>query len=243
MIRTAAFFTVLIFSTLISSILGIIVGLISRKWPLVDCVSRTWSRSLLRPFGVKTTIEGTEHLEPGQNYVFVANHQSWTDVFATVDKIPAKIRMIAKKELFKIPVFGWALWACGNISIDREKREKGVKSIEKAIRHIKKYGFSILLYPEGTRSEDGEMLPFKKGAFVLAIKLKMQIVPVTILGSRAVMPKHSFKMNSGRIHMIINKPVNTENMTYNNRKDLLTDIENTIKNQFNKNNKLYNQPV
>jgi len=199
----------------------------------VDFLTRLWARLILWTGRIKITVEGIENLEPGTAYVFIANHQSLFDIPACIAVIPARLRMLAKKELFRIPVFGWGMWAIGHISIDRENREKAVESVNDAVQRLRRENISPLVYPEGTRSPDGKIHPFKKGAFVLAIQSERPVVPVTIIGSRKILPKKSLIFSPGRIHVIIDKPVATSGMEFSDRSRLAENIHDIIVRRFN----------
>jgi 1-acyl-sn-glycerol-3-phosphate acyltransferase len=126
---------------------------------------------------------------------------------------------MAKKELFTIPVFGWALYASGTIRIDRTNRARAITSMNNALDRIRK-GVSVVVFPEGTRSEDGKIRDFKKGGFVLAIKGEIPIIPVSISGSRFILRKHSSRIHPGDIKIVISDPINTKDYGYQERKEL-----------------------
>jgi len=203
-----------------------------RRRMYVDFLTRLWVRFILITCGVKISVEGSENLERGELYVFVANHQSLFDIPACIAAIPARLRMLAKKELFRIPVFGWGMWGVGHVRIDREDRKKAVKSVGRAVERLKSENISPLVFPEGTRSPDGKIHPFKKGAFVLAVKAQRKVVPVTITGSRNILPKKSFFISPGAIHVIIDKPIDTQGMNYENRETLAKNTHDIIEKRF-----------
>jgi len=139
--------------------------------------------------------------------------------------------MLAKKELFRIPIFGWAIYIAGHISLDRGKGKKAIVSLKKASEKIRKKKFSIVVYPEGTRSHDGEVKRFKKGAFRLAIESKLPVLPVSIIGSKRVMSKHSLRINKGEIKIIIGKPIITTDI----EKDDIIKLIDMVRNEIIKN--------
>jgi 1-acyl-sn-glycerol-3-phosphate acyltransferase len=134
---------------------------------------------------------------------------------------------MAKKELFRIPVFGWSLYASGTIRIDRSNRERAIKSMNNALDRIKR-GVSVVVFPEGTRSEDGKIREFKKGGFVLAIKGGIPIVPVSISGSRFILPKNTIRIKPGEIRIIINDPIQTDQIGYQEREKLSSEVRRII---------------
>ncbi|MFC1477410.1 lysophospholipid acyltransferase family protein [candidate division KSB1 bacterium] len=206
-----------------------------RRRKYIDFLMRLWIRLILVTSGVKVTVEGQENIKEGKLYVFVANHQSLLDIPACFVAIPARLRMLAKKELFRIPVFGWGMWVVGHILIDREKSEKALASVDRAVERLKTEDISPVVYPEGTRSIDGKIHRFKKGAFVLALKAQRDIVPVTIIGSNLVMPKKSLFIKPGRIHVIIDTPISISGWSMENRSELAKQCQEVIENNFYKN--------
>jgi 1-acyl-sn-glycerol-3-phosphate acyltransferase len=156
---------------------------------------------------VEVALEGAERADWKQPSVVVANHQSWFDVFVLVAALPGRVRFVAKKELGRIPIFGHAWRACGHISIDREDRKSAIESLDRAAERVRAESLTMTLFPEGTRSPDGRLQDFKKGAFVLAMKTGLPIVPVGIIGTRDVMPKGSFRVSTGRVRIRVGHPI------------------------------------
>lgn len=181
---------------------------------------RGWCRSLLWAGGVRVDFEGLEHLDPPRPAVLVSNHESWYDVFALAGHLPVDYRFVGKKELVKIPFFGPAWVACGNIPIDRSNRAAAFESLRVAGEKIRREKAVVVMFPEGTRSPDGELLPFKKGAFVLALNLGVPVIPVGVSGSRRLMPKGSFLVRPGRITVRVGAPIEVDGLTVDDR-DLL----------------------
>jgi 1-acyl-sn-glycerol-3-phosphate acyltransferase len=151
----------------------------------------------------------------------MSNHESALDILLGFVAIPNKTVFLAKKELFKIPIFGWAMKAAGMIKIDRQNPDIARKSVDNAVDILVNSSFSTLIYPEGTRSQNGELLPFKKGGFILAIRSQLPIVPVTILGAGKALPKGKFNIKRTRIIVVIDKPITTYGMNINDKEELL----------------------
>lgn len=182
---------------------------------------RNWARSLLWAAGVKVELEGLENLPPGQPAILVANHESWFDVFALVVHLPVDYRFVGKVELTRIPFFGRAWLATGHIAIDRSDRQKAIESLRAAGESLRREGAVVVMFPEGTRSDDGRLLPFKKGAFVLALQTGVPVVPAGVSGSREIMPKGSWRIRPGTIVIRIGPAIPVEGRGEGARDELL----------------------
>ncbi len=175
----------------------------------IQVLPRTWARIILKASGVRVRVEGADKLDPDGTYIYAANHQSQFDIFAMQGYFGFDFRWLAKKELFNFPVFGTAMRYGGYISIDRSHGRKALKSLDLAARRIAE-GTSVVIFPEGTRSEDGRLKPFKPGAMVLAIKSKIPLVPVAIIGTRKILPKGKLLPKPGEVVIRVGAPVPTE---------------------------------
>jgi 1-acyl-sn-glycerol-3-phosphate acyltransferase len=156
----------------------------------------SWSRHVVQNAGMRLEVAGREHLLPGETYLVMSNHQSHYDVPVLFDVIGPNLRMIAKEELFRLPVFGGALAAGGFISIDRGDRDAAIESLQRA-RDLLASGTHVWIAPEGTRSRTGNLLPFKKGAFYLAFEARLPILPVTVQGTRDALPADGMRSSKG----------------------------------------------
>lgn len=173
------------------------------------CV-RPWSRMILLTAGVKVRIEGLENL-PNEPCVIMFNHQSYFDIFAFASVLPIEWRALMKVELLKVPFVGWVAKASGHHFINRDNSIKSMREIEKIAEKIRN-GHSVVIAPEGTRSEDGKLLPFKPGGFVLAIRSGTPVVPMVIDGGSRIMPTHSLKIKSGEIKITILPQIEVESL-------------------------------
>ena len=169
---------------------------------------RYWGRTLCRLAGVRVQVTGMEQLDPNQTYIFAGNHCSQYDIFAFQGYFPHDFRWIAKKELFRIPLFGQAMHRVGYIPIDRSHGRQALKSLDEAAKRIAS-GSSVLIFPEGTRSDDGMLHEFKTGAVMLAIKAGVPIVPLGFNGSYEVLAKGTFLPRSGEITIRVGPPLAT----------------------------------
>jgi len=195
----------LIVTTVICGILAIITSLLLT--PRTGGIFAVlWARinSFFTPMTVN--VIGAENIEPGTSYVITANHQSMYDIYVLYGWLGVDFKWVMKKELEQVPVLGLACSVLGHIYIDRSDSKSAVETIKAAKSKIVN-GTSVLFFPEGTRSGDGKIKPFKKGAFKMATDLKISILPVTINGTRNILPKGSLDLMPGAATMIIHRPI------------------------------------
>jgi 1-acyl-sn-glycerol-3-phosphate acyltransferase len=185
----------------------------------VDRIARAWARTVLWPTGVKLTVVGRENVDPDQPYIIVANHQSTFDIMAHFIALPCRIRFLAKVELFRVLLLGAALKAMGMIPVDRRSRHT-YRQIEEAALRIAKLGLSIIVYPEGTRTRTGDLLPFRKGAFALAVHTGLPILPTTIQGGMEAWPPKTKSICGGPITVVTDEPRPTDGLTDDDILDL-----------------------
>ena len=159
-----------------------------------------WGRVMLAALGARMRYEGLEHLLADRSCVYASNHQSNVDIWALAAVLPPHAKFVAKQSLFRIPFVGWAMRLAGFIPIDRERRNHALQSLRVAAERIQQ-GRSILLFPEGTRSKDGRLAPFKKGSFHLALQVGVPVVPIAINGSRAVLPPGKWIAHPGVVRV------------------------------------------
>ncbi|NPB09444.1 MAG: 1-acyl-sn-glycerol-3-phosphate acyltransferase [Thermodesulfobacteria bacterium] len=197
------------------------LALFDRRGRLTHRIGVFWLRGILWVSGVKLEVRGLEHLRRGESYIFAANHRSQFDIPVLAVALPYQIRWLAKESLFRIPLFGWALKAIGYIPVDRRNPRKGLKSLEAAALKVRE-GFSVVIFPEGTRSPDGRLLPFKTGGFVLAIKSGHPVVPVAICGTERIMPKGKLYVRPGLVRVKILQPIETRGLSLREKTELAT---------------------
>ncbi|MCK9377801.1 MAG: 1-acyl-sn-glycerol-3-phosphate acyltransferase [Syntrophobacterales bacterium] len=197
----------LVILTFWAGMLVIFWAYIDKNSPMIHRACQWWGRNLLRIAHIPVQVEGLEHLSPGQAYVFAANHRSNFDIFVLISVLPGRFLWVAKKALFHIPVLGLALSRMGSISVDRDNLRSAVQSLERATAVVKS-GVSMIIFPEGTRATCPELLPFKKGVFIMAMKAGQPIVPVSISGTRFIQPPGVIRMRPGPIKVVISPPIN-----------------------------------
>ncbi|MFI5251489.1 MAG: lysophospholipid acyltransferase family protein [Bacteroidota bacterium] len=204
-----SFFKVLyaVFASLLVGIIDLIAIPFDRKGHIFHLLSHFHSRTILAVCGVKVVVQGLEHLDHTKSYIYVSNHASMFDIPAVIAGIPDEIRIMFKKELGRIPLWGWGLKLSKiYIEVDRGKGHDAIRSLDDAAEKMRG-GSSVLLFAEGTRTTDGKLQPFKRGAFYLAIRSGFQVVPLTINGSYGILQKHSIKIKPGTITLILDKPI------------------------------------
>jgi 1-acyl-sn-glycerol-3-phosphate acyltransferase len=194
--------------TAVLGTVGIVLCILVPGGSALMPVARLWSRLILKTYGVGFRPVYDPDLDPSRPCVYIANHQSQFDIPALALSMPCDFRMVAKRELLYIPIFGWALWLAGFIFIDRRDRDRAIRRLDRTLRKIHR-GTSVVVFAEGTRSPDGHLLPFKKGGFVLALKAGVPIVPVSIRGGHHVLPKGSFRVRPGSIDVVFGAPIPT----------------------------------
>jgi 1-acyl-sn-glycerol-3-phosphate acyltransferase len=180
---------------------------------LSRALGRLWAFSLILVGGIRLKVSGIENLNRKKNYIFMSNHVSAADIIILYTALPFAVSYLAKKELFKIPLMGWAMRAVGHIPVNRTNPREALKSIDKAINVLKEGRLSTIVFPEGTRSETGELKSFKLGVFSLAIASGTEIVPVAIQGSRELLPKGAYHVNPGKIKVAIGSPISVSGYT------------------------------
>lgn len=210
--------------------IGVPVLLVDRSSRSVLWVARGWIRWCLRTCGVRVEPRGLVHVVENQPCILMCNHQSVIDIAALVHTLPVHWRFVAKRELLRIPFFGWALAAADQIIIDRGNREKAVRSLDRAAERIRA-GANVIIFPEGTRSPDALLRPadrFKSGPFHLAIQAGVPIIPVTVSGSQRITPKRSLRVESGPVVIRYGEPIPTRGLGIDDRHELKKRVREAI---------------
>lgn len=203
--------------TFLWSIVGTIAMILDPTGHLFSYLARRhWAKHILKIGGITCSIRGADGIDWSKPYVICVNHNSQVDIPLLFACLPTAIRFLAKRSLFYIPIFGWMLAIARFIPIDRGNKTKAKRSVEKAAKRIQK-GPSLLVFPEGTRSADGGVQPFKSGAFIMAIKANVPILPVAVRGTFDIVPKHRLNNIPGPAELVIGKPIETETLAFEDR--------------------------
>jgi 1-acyl-sn-glycerol-3-phosphate acyltransferase len=219
-----------LFLVLGSAVLGVLAILVSWVPPRgnwVCAIARLWSSSLLAASCVRVEVHREAPLDPGASYIFLSNHQSLFDIPVLLSTVPGQVRMMAKRSLFRIPVFGWALSAGGFIPVDRGDRSTARQSFAAAMKRLRA-GVSVLLFPEGTRSLTDTLLPFQRGGFLLALKLGLPIVPVGIRGTRAVQRRGNWAIRPRQVVVRYGAPIDVAAYGLRRRAELVEDVRRRV---------------
>jgi 1-acyl-sn-glycerol-3-phosphate acyltransferase len=228
MITYIKLFLILLYATVLS-VLAFFSALIDRTFYTYFIVTKIFSKGILLISGVKLVVTGLENVDPHGTYVFVSNHSSQFDIPAVQSAAPVRTSIIYKKEINKIPLFGWQMMLGPYIVIDRKNAERAIASIQKAKRLMDSKKISVHIFAEGTRSKTGDIQPFKRGAFYLAAKVGYPVIPVTINGASSILPKGKLNIKSGTMHIHFDKPVTTGHL--NTRQDEI-DLMETVRNKI-----------
>jgi 1-acyl-sn-glycerol-3-phosphate acyltransferase len=218
----------LLFSTFVLSLVVITAALFRHRGGIYEWVARAWASWAIWASGSRIQVEGMEYLRDDRPQIIASNHQSWYDVFALASIIPKRYRFIAKEELRRIPLFGLAWASAGHISIDRKDRSKAIRALDEAAELMRDDHSAVVIFPEGTRSPTGELLPFKKGAFMMALRTGIEIVPAAVLGSRAVLKKGDWRVRAGRIIVRFGPPIDSSQYDEDHREELMLIVRERI---------------
>lgn len=213
--------------TIVWGVPACLVALVDRSGEAVIWIGRQWVRWIFASCGVRVEAEGLENIDPRQPYIFMCNHQSVLDIGALVLTLPRSFRFVAKRELTWIPLFGWAIRLGGHVIVDRANRESAVASLKRAAVRVRE-GTSVIVFPEGTRSETGTMRAYKSGGFHLALEARVPILPATVSGSRRLTPRRSLRVKSGRIKVVYGKPIETRELRLEDRELLKQRVREAI---------------
>ena len=226
MIYFLRFFLLVVYTIVLGSA-ACLATLIDRSGEMSLRVARVWSRWILVSCGVRVEAEGLENIHPDRPCVFMSNHQSQADIAALMATLPVSFRFVAKIELTRIPILGWAIRLGGHIVVDRGNRKRSIRSLERGADEIRS-GTNVIIFPEGTRSKTGELQPFKSGGFHLAIGAGVPIIPVSVSGGRSIFPTGSLRIDSGTLRVVYGKPIPTAGLSIEDRGQLKAEVRQAV---------------
>jgi 1-acyl-sn-glycerol-3-phosphate acyltransferase len=204
----------------------ILWSLATRSVDFMYGVTMRFVRAAVRIAGVQVRVEGAVNIPPGV-CIFAANHVSNMDPLAFVPAIPRRVAILVKKEVFRIPILGTAMRMANLVPVDRENREAAAGTVDTSVQYLRE-GLSFAVYPEGTRSRDGRLLPFKKGAFLIAIRAGVPVVPVSIVGAQDLLRKGEWSVRPGEVIVRFGQAVDVSAYTVEQRADLMARVEELV---------------
>jgi len=222
MIRVLWYYVVLLVSTTYHALGAVFAGIFRvkhRQGGVYDWAGTDWARQILRAAGTPVHAVGLEHVPPGEPVIYASNHSSMFDIWALFATLPGSVRFVAKRELFRIPLLGPAMRAAGHIPIDRAVKARAFEAYDEAARIIKR-GITPVVFPEGTRSPTGDLLPFKNAPFALAIAAQVPIVPVYVHHTVEILPKGAWRLRPRPIRLFVGAPIPTAGLTPRDREAL-----------------------
>jgi 1-acyl-sn-glycerol-3-phosphate acyltransferase len=214
----------IILATIVFGSVSLAVCFFYRTGTIQIRVARAWARTLLAVSGVHVKVEGLEHVVTSGSYVFISNHLSFMDTPVVLANIPVQFRFLAKRGLFQIPFLGQHLSRAGHIPVPREDPRASVKTMQLAAETIKRKKISLLIFPEGGRSHNGDLQPFKEGGVYIAIRAGVPVVPIVIAGTRELLPWGSGVVRPGRVRLRILKPLETKHLSLKDRGALTEEV-------------------
>ena len=215
---------------LITVVLGIIsipVSLFGEKGRILHAFARFWSVMIMKIIGSPTTVTGLDKIETSRPYVYAVNHASALDIPMLYVDLPFQFRIVFKKELLSYPIVGWHLKRSGQICIDQQNPSGSIGSIRSALKGLKG-GLPLVIFPEGGRTPDGEIKPFLPGAFFLAIKAQVDIVPVALVGSYELLPMNTYHIKPRPLEMRVGQPISTAGYTLRNMEELSDKVHGAV---------------
>ena len=222
----------LIVNTLILALLIIAISPLDRNGKYVHYIGRFWSLINVYLSGTRMYVRGREKIKKGRPYIIMSNHQSLFDVWALIAKLPLQLRWIVKSDIKKIPVFGLALERMGHIYVDRKRYREAFSGLDAAFEKIKE-GISVVVFPEGTRSRDGRLQKFHKGGALIAVRSGIPILPLTVNGSRFVLPKGTLDLMPGKIEIVVGDLIDTSDFDENKKDELMSAVKSAIEKNLN----------
>jgi len=224
----------LIINTLILALLIIAISPLDRGGKYVHYIGRFWSLVNVWLSGTRMYIRGKEKIKKGRPYIIMSNHQSLFDVWALIARLPLQLRWIIKSDIKTIPVFGLALERMGHFYVDRKRYKDAFSGLDAAFEKIKK-GMSVVVFPEGTRSRDGRLQKFHKGGVLIALRSGIPILPVTVNGSRFVLPKGTLDLMPGKIEIVVGDLIDTSAFDEKKKDELMSVVKSAIEKNLNLN--------
>ena len=225
MIRTVLLLLLWGLSILVAGPLLLIYAVLARDVGPLYTIANWLAITAVRLVGIKIELRGMENISPRKSYIFMSNHTSNLDPPVLIPVIPGRCSVLVKKELFRTPILGTGMKLARLVPVDRSNRDAAIESVRAAVAVLSE-GLHMVIFPEGTRSPDGKLLPFKKGPFHLAMESGVPVIPVTILGSYECWPKQRFAIHAGTVTVIFHPPIDPQ--LYADRDELMAAVRESI---------------
>ena len=213
--------------TIVLGALSLVASLFDGSGRVQQWFARTWSWLILKTAMIRVTVRGREKVDFSKPHLYAVNHASATDIPTLYVHLPFQFRIIAKHELFRYPFMGWHLRRSGQIPINRDNAHQSFRSLRNAVEGLKK-GMPLVVFPEGGRTETGYLQPFLPGAFYVAIKAQVEVVPVALIGTYDILPINTFHIHPGPVQMIFGDPIPTTGMTLHDMEKLAEQVKAAI---------------
>jgi 1-acyl-sn-glycerol-3-phosphate acyltransferase len=215
-------------STVLFGIVNLFVSLFDSVGNAQMVIARVWARSLLRIAGVRVEASGLEKIDLSKPFVIAANHASYMDTPVILDKIGLQFRFLAKEGLFKIPLLGTHLKLAGHVPVPQKDPRAAIRTMQSAAENIREKGISMLIFPEGGRTRDGNLQEFREGVAYIAIKAGVAIIPVGLTGTRGIVPMGSAIVRRGRVALRVGDPISTEGLSLKDRQKLTEEVRQRV---------------
>ena len=226
-IRSGIVWAMVLVLTVLFGVPAIFAALVPPRGDWFLRFARGWARSVLAVAGISVRVLHREKAERGKSVVVVANHESFCDILVLLATLPMQVRFLAKRSVFRVPVLGWSIAAAGFVPVDRGNRARGAATVGAALRRLEG-GRSLVIFPEETRTRDGELLPFKRGAAHLALKSALPLLPVGIAGTFRILPRGSWEIRPGPVVISIGNPIDVAGRTLRDRDAVTATVRDEI---------------
>jgi 1-acyl-sn-glycerol-3-phosphate acyltransferase len=213
--------------TVVFGITSIPFGFFDKNGTILHAFARNWSKLIMKTILSPVRVTGLEKIDTSRTYVYAVNHASALDIPVLYASLPFKFRIVHKKELLSYPVIGWHLKRSGQVCVDQQNPSHSVGQIKSAVRTLKN-GMPLVIFPEGGRTADGKIQPFLAGAFFMAIKANVDIVPIALIGTYELLPMDTFHIKSRPLEMRIGNPISTSEWTLRNLQGLSAKVQQEI---------------
>lgn len=226
-LRSGIVWAMVLVLTLLFGVPAIFAALVPPRGDWFLRFARGWARSILAVAGISVRVLHRERAGRGKSVIVVANHESFCDILVLLATLPMQVRFLAKRSVFRVPVLGWSIAAAGFVPVDRGDRARGAATVGIALDRLRG-GRSLVIFPEETRTREGELLPFKRGAAHLAIKAGLPLLPIGIAGTFRVLPRGAWEIRPGRVVVSVGEPIAVSGRTLRDRVSVTEETRDAI---------------